>query len=277
VAQLEDSTPNAYERWRWNDAYWTSTWPVREQLTGAATPTLLDHLDAASGERILEIGSGAGTAAMAVARAVAPSGSVVGADVSEPLVERSRRSASDAGVHNVRFVVADVQLDRVEGAPFSAAMSQFGVMFFDDPVAAFANVRAHLEPGARFVFACWQKADRNPWFAGHALRDLLAPPEPPAPGRHVVGPFALGVPGEAESLLEAAGWGDVTVAAISSHAVVSRAAIADDGQAAFMGVVAERLGEAREAMDAHLAPFELPDGRLDVPIAFYVVTAHVPR
>ena len=277
MAQLEDSTPNAVERRRWNDAYWTSTWPVREQLTGSATPALLARLDPAPGERVLDIGSGAGTVAMAVARAVAPTGEVVGADVSEPLVELARRSASDAGVDNVRFVVVDVQLDRVDGAPFTAAMSQFGVMFFDDPVAAFANVRAHLEPGARFVFVCWQKADRNPWFAGHALRDLLPPPDPPAPGRHVAGPFALGPPGEAESLLEAAGWHEVTVEAISSRAVVSRKAIADDGQAAFMGVAAERLDEAREAMDAQLAPFELPDGRLDVPIAFYVVTAHAPR
>jgi SAM-dependent methyltransferase len=277
VAPDEAPAPNAFERRRWNDAYWSSTWPEREQLTSAATPAMLEHLGAAAGERILDVGSGAGAAAIAVARAVAPSGEVVGADVSEPLLAFARRRADDEGVANVRFVSADVQLDRIEGAPFTAAMSQFGVMFFEDPVTAFGNVRAHLCAGARLVFVCWQSARQNPWFAGHALRDLLPAPAPPAPGHHATGPFAFGELGEAERLLDAAGWEEVEVAAIASSAVVTRAAIADDGQAAFMGVDADRLDEARDALDAHLAPFERPDGRLEVPIAFFVVTARTPR
>lgn len=276
MAQAQDDGPNALERWRWNDAYWSSAWPVREQLTGAATPALLARLDAAPGERILDVGSGAGATAIAVARAVGPTGAVVGADVSEPLVAFSRRRAAGEGVANVSFVVADVQLDRVEGAPFAAAMSQFGVMFFEDPVAAFANVRAHVAADARLVFSCWQPVDRNPWFVGHALQGLLPPPAPVAPGRHATGPFALGAPGEAASLLERAGWERVAVEAVTTTAVVSRAAIADDAQAAFMGVPPERLDEARAAVDAHVAAFERPDGRLEVPIAFYVVSSRAP-
>jgi len=276
VAQLEDSAPNAFERWRWNDAGWTSTWPVREQLTGAVTPVLLARLGAVFGERILDIGSGAGTTAIAVARAVGPSGEVVGADVSVPLVAFAQQAAAEAGVDNVRFVVADVQLDRVSGAPFAAAMSQFGVMFFEDPVAAFSNVREQLDRAARFVFVCWQSAERNPWFAGHALREFLPKPPPPPPGTHATGPFAFGQPSEAETLLGQAGWARVEVEAISSSAVVSRDAIADDAQAAFMGVPDAQLSAAREAMDAHLAPFELPDGRLEVPISYFVVSARTP-
>jgi SAM-dependent methyltransferase len=276
VAQLEDSAPNAFERWRWNDAGWASTWPVREQLTGASTPALLARLGPVSGERILDIGSGAGTTAIAVARAVRPSGEVVGADVSVPLVAFAQHAAADAGVDNVHFVVADVQLDRVVGAPFGAAMSQFGVMFFEDPVAAFANVRAQLDRGGRFVFICWQSAERNPWFAGHALREFLPKPPPPPPGTHATGPFAFGPQGEVETLLGEAGWVGVEVEAISSSAVVARAAIADDAQAAFMGVPDTQLEAARGAMDAQLAPFELDDGRLEVPISYYVVSSRSP-
>ncbi len=73
---------------------------------------------------------------------------------------------------NVRFVEADVQVSALDGAPFDLAVSQFGVMFFDEPTAAFASIRGLLVPDGRFVFACWQGVERNPWHTGTALRAL---------------------------------------------------------------------------------------------------------
>ena len=86
-----------------------------------------------------------------------------------------------------RFVQLDVQTGTFDEAPFDLVASQFGVMFFDEPTAAFAAIRRTVAPGGRFVFACWQGVESNPWHVGTALRPLLpAPPVPPAgqePGR----------------------------------------------------------------------------------------------
>jgi len=272
VASSETSTPNAFERWRWNDAYWTSTWPTREALTGSATMSLLERLALRDGERVLDVGSGAGTTTIEAARSVAPSGEVVGADISAPLVALAQRSALRAGAENVRFVLADVQTERVDGGPFDVVMSQFGVMFFEDPVAAFASLRAQVADGGRLGFACWQAAEKNPWFLGHALAGLV-PGRETAPGAHVTGPFALSDPDEVAALLGATGWGPASIEAVEATATVPREAIADEGQPAFLGVPTDRLGEARDAVERLLEGFEVVDGNYRVPIAYFVVSA----
>ena len=95
-------------------------------------------------------------------------------------------------MRNVSFCVADVRQDTVAGAPFDVVMSQFGVMFFDEPETAFANIHSLLAPGGRIVFSCWQPIERNPWFPGVALAGLVPPPPAPEPGKSPTGPFALG-------------------------------------------------------------------------------------
>jgi SAM-dependent methyltransferase len=273
MSQGDATKPNAMERRRWNDAYWTATWPAREALTGSVTAGLLERLGLRDGERVLDVGSGAGTTTIAVARAVAPSGSVVGADLSAPLVDLATHAATRERVDNVRFVVVDVQTDPLPGGPFTVAMSQFGVMFFEEPVTALANVRAHVDGDGRLAFACWQPAAKNPWYLGHALAGLLPAPAPPAPCAHATGPFAFGDPTDVEGLLAAAGWGSIEVEGVETSTVVAREVIAEDGQAAFLGVPASRLGEASAAIDRHLAGFDVVDGRFRVPIAYFYVTA----
>ena len=191
VAQSSDDEA---ERRRWNDEYWASVWPRREQLTGAVTEVLLDAVGLAAGEQVLDIGSGGGTAAFAAAERVGATGSVLGADISVPLVGFATQRARDRGAANVRFVVADVQREAIDGAPFTVAISQFGVMFFDEPVVAFANIRAQLGPGGRLAFVCWQDPAQNPWFVGPSLAPFIAPPPPPAVGKSATGPFSLADP-----------------------------------------------------------------------------------
>ena len=120
---MAQSSDNEAERRRWNDKYWASVWPRREQLTGAVTELLLDAVGLVAGERVVDIGSGGGTAAFAAAELVGPTGSVVGADISVPLVGYATQRARDRGAANVRFVVADVQREGVDGGPFTAAGS----------------------------------------------------------------------------------------------------------------------------------------------------------
>ena len=140
---------NEFERRRWNDERWVAVWPKRERLTDAISDYLLDAAALRRGERVLDIGCGGGKTSMAAARLVGGEGMVVGADFSAPLSQLAGQRAAEAGLDNVDFRVLDVQTDTIEGGPFDVAISQFGVMFFDEPITAFRNVRAQLRPGGR--------------------------------------------------------------------------------------------------------------------------------
>lgn len=268
-----DSTVNEAERKRWNDEYWTSVWPKREALTSVVTPYLLDAAGISAGQRVLDIGSGAGVASLAAAAIVGPDGEVVGADISKPLVAYATRRAADAGSANVRFVVRDVQQEPIDGAPFDAAISQFGVMFFDEPVTALSNVRAHTASGGSLTFACWQPMQLNPWFVGPALAPFVPPPPPPAEGKSATGPFAFADADLVKAMLARAGWADITHTLHQALAIVDLDAVIDDGQLAFLGVPEEAFSEAREAVDSRLAPLRRADGRLDAPLAFQIFNA----
>jgi SAM-dependent methyltransferase len=270
VAQSSD---NEAERRRWNDEYWASVWPRREQLTDAVTEVLLDAAGLASGERVVDIGSGGGTAAFAAAERVGASGSVVGADISVPLVDFAAQRARDRGAANVRFVVADVQREAIDGAPFTAAISQFGVMFFDEPVVAFANIRAQVGPGGRLAFVCWQAPAKNPWFVGPSLAPFIAAPPPPAIGKSPTGPFSLADPDHTTSVLASAGWSAVQRTAHERTVTVDSDAIVDDGQLSFLGVAERDFDAAGTAVNDHLADLRRDDGRYNAPLAFQVFTA----
>ena len=125
---------NAAERERWNNERWAAIWPKRERLTDEVTAHLLDEAELAAGERVLDIGCGGGRAAIAAAGIVGEAGSVTGADLSRPLLALAEQRAQAAGAGNVGFQLLDVQTAPVAGAPFDVAISQFGVMFFDEPV-----------------------------------------------------------------------------------------------------------------------------------------------
>ncbi len=152
TAPQREPESNQAERRRWNDPVWVARWLSRQALTSEVSGYLLDGLAPADGERILEIGSGTGRATLVLAAAI-PGGAVTGADISRPLSELAGQRAKEQGVANVSFVVADVQHDDIPGGPFDAAASQFGVMFFDEPVRAFANIRRHVIPGGHLVFS----------------------------------------------------------------------------------------------------------------------------
>jgi SAM-dependent methyltransferase len=268
-----DDEANVAERRRWNDAYWASVWPKREAMTSAVTEILLSHLDLRAAERVVDVGSGGGTTTIAAADRVGPGGSVVGADISAPLVELARRRVADRQIPNVSFCVADVQSDTVPGAPFDVALSQFGVMFFDEPVTAFANIRRHLAPGGRFGFACWQPIERNPWFVGPALAGFAVAPPPPAPGKSPTGPFSLSDPERVREILAGAGWKSTVRNPFELVAIVDRDAIVNDGQLAFLGVPEDCFDDARRAVEEQLAPLQTPEGRIRAPLSVQIFTA----
>ena len=270
----EAAQSNAAERRRWNDEYWASVWPKREQMTSAVTSILLDRVGLHQGEHVLDIGSGGGMTTIAAAQLVGVGGAVVGADISGLLVELARQRATDQGAANVSFRVADVQHDTIPGMPFDVAISQFGVMFFDEPIAAFANVRRQLKSGGRLGFACWQAINQNPWFVGPALADYVPAPAPPAPGKSPTGPFSLSDPERVIEILTASGWSAVKHDPQQLTVEVDLEAIVDDGQLTFLGVPAASFERARQAVDEHLAPLATGDKRIRAPLAFEIFTAN---
>lgn len=264
--------PNAAERLRWNDEQWIATWLERQALTAFTTEPLLDQLAPAPGERVLEIGSGTGRLSETLARRVGPQGGVVGVDLSEALTSLARARAAAEGLDNLSFVVADAQVDVLDAAGhFDAATSQFGVMFFEDRQAAFANLARHLVPGGRLAFVTWRRPEENPWYVMDALAPYLEESRRPVPGA-TTGPFSMADSDAVVDLLHTSGWKDGGCSEYGATVVVERAVlIADVG--AITGVAESDRTGALRAMESRLDPFLRDDGRYEVPLAFQVFTA----
>jgi SAM-dependent methyltransferase len=186
------------ERWAAHlDAMEAMLTPVDEPLIAALA------LDGPA--RIADVGCGGGATALSLLRR-APAGSVVhGFDVSPALVAMARERASSG----VTFTLADMGTAAPE-APYDRLVSRFGVLFFDEPAAAFANLLRWLAPGGRFAFAVWARPADNPWMA--RTREVIAnvialpQPDPEAPG-----PFRYADADKLVALLAGAGFSDLDV------------------------------------------------------------------
>ncbi|GAB3658226.1 class I SAM-dependent methyltransferase [Glycomyces tarimensis] len=194
----------------WTDgaAGWVANEAVFDAVFAPVTAAILAAAAPAAEQRVLDIGCGTGTL---LAKSAATGATVVGADISEGMAAAARRRVPEATV-----LVADAQttdfLADAPGAPFDRVVSRFGVMFFEDPEAAFANIRRAAAPAARLVFACWRTDEENPMFSlgSKILEDRLDPkPEEPEPG--APGPTAFADPARPASVLAAAGWDSVKV------------------------------------------------------------------
>jgi SAM-dependent methyltransferase len=264
---------NELERRRWNDERWARLWPKRETLTDAVTSYVLASAALTPGVRVLDVGCGGGRLSLAAARLVGHEGAVLGADLSEPLLALARRRAGEAGSRTIAFRHVDMQVDPVPGGPFDVAISQFGVMFFDEPVVAFSNIAAHLVPGGRLAFACWQPIELNAWMFSAAIAGFVPPPPPPEPGKSATGPFSLADTAHTTEILEAAGFQDVRWARHELRVDVPRDAIYDPDQLAIYGIPVEQHPAAGAAVEAYLQRFEIGGGLSRFPLAFQIFTA----
>jgi SAM-dependent methyltransferase len=271
-------TTNQAQRDQWNAESQATTWPRRERVSSAVTAPLLDALALTPGERVLEVGSGGGLAAMAAARAVGGTGHVTGFDLSGPLVRLAVQRAAEAKVENVTFVVGDAQTDAIPGAPFDVVMSQFGVMFFADPVAAFSNIRKHMRAGGRMAFACWQPAPKNAWFPGAVLATYQPPPPPRVEGAGPPpGPFAFGDPKYVETVLRAAGFGAIVSDAFTLEVVAPADSLFDRDLVDGLKLDPERAAQALKDLEAFQAQLIATDGQLHLSIAPQIFRARNPE
>jgi SAM-dependent methyltransferase len=197
------------------------------------TQTLLERAEPDADRVILDVGCGSGTTTLAAA---ASAKRVVGVDVSQPLVELARRRAQAARITNAEFVVADAQTHGFVAGTFDLLISQFGLMFFDDPVRAFTNIRRALSAGGRAAFICWQGLLANEWLMliGDAVSRHVELPEF---GGLTRGPgmFALCQPDEITTLLGAAGFDQVQCDSYSPMIILAGGANLDDSVEFLLG------------------------------------------
>ena len=252
--------------------------PLELQLTPLGRPAL-DALAARPGERILDIGCGGGDTVLDLARRVAPDGSIVGIDVSAAVLAFARRAAE--GLGQVRFIQADAQTHPFAPASFDAAFSRFGVMFFVDPVAAFANIRRSLRPNGRLAFVCWRALEENPLdFLPLRAAAAHLPPQP-ALDSDGPGPFSFADADRVNDVLGRAGFGEIAIEARDEKvgsgdleamlAVCSRVGVLGKILRENPGLREAALPAVRSALAAH----DGPDG-VKLNAATWIVTARVP-
>ena len=169
----------------------------------------IQGLDLSGERKILDIGCGCGATTLEIAKAVTQ-GEVIGVDISEPMLERATKTASDMMLNNTSFQVKDVQVDEMPRSYFDIAFSRFGVMFFEDPFEAFKNINHSLKENGQLSFVCWQHASLNPWqsLSIQVIKEFL---DLPAPAPKSPGPFAFEDKSYINEILTESGFRDIEI------------------------------------------------------------------
>lgn len=264
-------------------------WAANEARTERGLAPVLDALLAwaspAPGMRVVDVGCGAGGTTLALSQAVGPQGHVTGLDVSAVILEAARARLANApdGTSNTTLELADA-LTWSSPAPADLLFSRFGVMFFGDPIAAFANLRRALKPGGTFAFAAWAALADNPW-VNTPLQAALStlPPQPPEDPEEP-GQFAFGNPDRVRRILHAAGYTPVRLRAFDftmrwpgddiPRTAAGVAAMGQIGRALRDRTDAERAA-ATHAIATTLAPLAR-DGWIILPARIWLATGTNP-
>jgi len=266
------STPvvNVEQAEYWNGgeaAHWLAYEDRYEAMLAPFTARLLRAASLSRSDRVLDIGCGCGATTRAAGHVVAD-GEVLGVDLSRQLLRRAEQRTQQEGLANVCFEHADVQVHAFGGPPFDVAISRFGVMFFADPVAAFANVARALRPGGRLAVLCWADPLDNQWITvpGAAAAQYVALPaldDSASPG-----PFSLADPHRLSAILQLARLIEVE-AVVVTEPLLAGAGITDAveffkatgmGQTLLKGASAATIARITDAVAAALEPHLAPDG-----------------
>jgi SAM-dependent methyltransferase len=259
---------------------WSDRQAAQDRLLAPVSDVLISHIAAKPGERILDVGCGCGGLSIALASKVAPDGSVLGVDISAPMLARARETAP-AGLP-VEFVLADATVHPFEPGGFDCLVSRFGVMFFADPVASFTNMHRALKPSGRVAFACWREPKQNPWMMTPLQAVYRHVPKLPPQGPDDPGPFAFASEERVTRILAEAGFRDV---ALEPRELSLDIAIGKGLEAAVQSAL--EIGPANRALEGHpqevreaarqsvreiLTPYRQGD-RVALPGAIWLVSA----
>jgi len=204
---------------------WIAAQEVLDRMFKPFEDLLVDHIGARTGLRVLDVGCGTGSTTLAMARTLEGRGHCVGVDVSTPMIEVARRRAEQAH-STASFVCADAQTYAFEPASFERIVSRFGVMFFYDPVRAFANLRRAAVEGGELHCIAWRSAADNPFMT--TAERAAAPLLPNLPGRQPdePGQFAFADRRRVLSILEGSGWAEIDIRPIDIACTLPEAALA---------------------------------------------------
>ena len=218
--------PNRDQAALWNEASgktWVEMQAVLDRMLQPFADRLVAEAFPGEGQWVLDIGCGAGATTLAMARRLGPKGLCLGVDISAPLVAAAKARAEVEGLEAAGFVEGDAQAYRFDPGAFDAVISRFGVMFFDDPEAAFANIRKGVRPDGTLTFIAWRSPLENPFMittaqAAAPFLPAMTPPNPNAPGQ-----FAFADGDRVRRILEASGWRNVDVAPLDLPSEVAEA------------------------------------------------------
>jgi SAM-dependent methyltransferase len=189
---------------------WVAMQPVMDRMLVGFEELLADAAAERGAERVLDVGCGVGATTVAIARRLGAGARCTGVDISAPMVEAAKeRVAFDDDPP--RFLLADAATHSFEKGEFDLLVSRFGVMFFADPVAAFAHLREAIEAGGGLRFICWRSPEDNPFMTtgAQAVAHLLPEMPPREPG--APGPFAFAEKARIAEVLSGAGWEGIEV------------------------------------------------------------------
>jgi SAM-dependent methyltransferase len=265
---MSSANAEQHEFWAREGEGWVREAARYDAMNGAFGEALLVAASLEAGERVLDVGCGNGATSLEAARRVAPGGAVLGVDISPPMLDLARRRASEAGLTNVEFLQADAQVHAFEPSEFDVVVSRFGVMFFEDPEAAFANLARALRPGGRLAMVCWEDILHSEWIIvpGAAAAEHVGFPDLGPPG--APGPFAFADGERLKGILEAAGFAEVSLEAITrsmrigddtddvARFITSLELVRD----LFAGKPEDKVAAAVAAARDAVAPYAGPDG-----------------
>lgn len=277
VEQFEYWNGEAGKRWAQEDS-------TMARLLRPVCAALLDHAGVEGCRNALDIGCGGGSQSIMLAEKLGPGARVMGVDISEPMLQVARGKIAEPGADraDVEFLQADAATHTFAAGDFDLVFSRFGVMFFDDPVAAFSNIRKALCPQARLAFCCWQPMKVNDWTRIPLQAALQHVPPPEKPDPHAPGPFAFADSQRVEGILRDSGFRDVTMRAFTMDMRFGEAPTLQQSvrELAMIGPVSRLLADQNPAvrerifasMEEVLTPY-YQDGLLSLPGAIWFVTA----
>ena len=192
---------------------WVTHDALMEAMLQPLGESVIDTLAPQPGEHVLDIGCGCGHTSLSLADRVGAGGSVTGVDISAPMLAVAGQLATERNAErtSIQFLEADAQTHSFEPERYDVVFSRFGVMFFEDPVAAFANIRSALRTSGRLAFCCWQPRAVNPFMTVPAMAVLELLPTPPEVPPRTPGPFAFEEADYITEILTSAGFGSVAV------------------------------------------------------------------
>ena len=247
---------------------------------GPAQQAAIEAADIVAGMRVLDIGCGCGGSTLALAQKVGVGGKVVAADISHAMIAIAQ--SATRGLTQVDCMVADAATHDFGAQKFDRLFSRFGVMFFGDPAAAFAQLRAALKPDGRLTFVCWRPLPENPWMLTPLTAVCRHAPRPQRPGPEDPGPFSFGDPARVRRILTEAGFAapEITKFDFDMDLALGRGLEAAVETASNVGAASAALTdqppEIRAAAVAELrkelAPYER-DGSVNLGAAVWIVSA----